>query len=82
MSFIASVIDAVPVISVITQIEALSWVNKDKDKEKSVRDFVADANILMLTDDIVNKCVAIRRRRKTKTPDAIIAATAIAHDLS
>lgn len=36
----------------------------------------------MLTTEVVNKCVAIRRSRKIKTPDAVIAATAIVHDLT
>jgi len=82
MSFISEVIDEVPNVSVITQIEALSWVNPDKDKEKTVRDFIQDANVLTLSVPIVSQCVALRRSRKIKTPDAIIAATAIVYDFT
>jgi len=46
-----------------------------------VREFVGDANVLYLTPEIVDRCVKIRRGRKIKTPDAIIAATAIVHNL-
>jgi len=37
MGFVTEVIDNKPIISVITQIEALSWITKDKSKEKIVK---------------------------------------------
>lgn len=77
MNFIAEIIDATPNISVITQIEALSWVNPDKQKERFLKEFISDSTILMLTPEIVTESIKIRRSRKIKTPDAIIAATAI-----
>jgi len=43
MDFIAEIIDQTPNISVITEIEALSWVNPDIRKEKIIREFVSDA---------------------------------------
>jgi predicted nucleic acid-binding protein len=81
MRMIADIIDAVPNISVITEIEALSWVHPDKKKERIVKEFIQEANILTITPSIVHQCVKIRRGIKIKTPDAIVAATAIAHDL-
>lgn len=80
MNFMEEVVDQIPIISVITQIEALSWVNYDKTKEQVLKNFVQDAIILSLTPEIVEQCVRIRRSKKMKTPDAIIAATAIAND--
>ncbi len=82
MDFITEIIDQIPNISIITKIEALSWINPDPGKEKIIREFVKEAAILNLTDDVVDQCVKIRRSRKIKTPDAIIAATAIAHGLT
>ena len=81
MDFIAEVIDQTPVISVITEIEALSWINPDKSKELIVKAFVQDATVLSLSPSVVNECVIIRRSRRIKTPDAIMAATAIVHKL-
>ena len=81
MVFISEIIDQTPVISVITEIEALSWISTDKEKEKIVREFISDSKVLNLNHDIVTQCVKIRRSRKIKTPDAIIAATAIFYDL-
>jgi predicted nucleic acid-binding protein len=81
LDFLGAIIDNVPNLSVITEIEALSWINADKKKEKILREFIEDSNILSITPLVVRKCVAIRRSKKIKTPDAIIAATAIVNNL-
>ena len=80
MNFMAEVLDQTPTISVITEIEALSWINPDKSKEQIVKSFIQDAAVLALTPAVVAQCVSIRRSRKIKTPDAIMAATAIVHN--
>jgi len=72
------VIDETPIISVISQIELLCW-KTDSIKEQQVKDFIADSNIRNITPSVVVCCANIRRSNKIKTPDAIIAATAIAH---
>ena len=82
MSFISDVINKIPNISVITEIEALSWIAPDKVYETIIKEFIKDANILPLTKNVVAECVQLRRSRKIKTPDAIIAATAIVYDLT
>jgi len=82
MDFIADVIDQIPNISVITEIEALSWINPDKSKEAIVKEFIQDASVFGLTHDVISECVKIRRSKKIKTPDATIAATAIVHRLT
>lgn len=79
IKFMDSLLDAIPNISVVTEIEALSWVNQDKKKESLIQSFVSDSNILPLTRAIVDQCIHLRRSRKIRTPDAIIAATAIVH---
>ena len=79
LQFMDSVIDAVPNLSVITQIELLCW-KTDASKELSVKDFITDSEVLDITLDVITHCVNIRRNKKIKTPDAIIAATALAHD--
>ncbi|MDZ7608798.1 MAG: type II toxin-antitoxin system VapC family toxin [Cyclobacteriaceae bacterium] len=73
-----SVIDAIPNISVITQIELLCW-KTDAGKEQMVKDFITDSNIHYIISEITAHTVDIRRNKKIKTPDAIIAATALAH---
>lgn len=82
MQFMSDVIDQIPNISVITEIEALSWITSDKNKELIVQEFIKDAAIISLSPAVVKQCVIIRRSCKIKTPDAIIAATAIVHNLT
>jgi hypothetical protein len=48
-------------------IEALSWISADKTKEVILQTFIADANILILTNDVVDQCVKIRRSKKIKS---------------
>jgi len=78
--FISNVIDQTPNISVITEIEALSWHASDEIYETIINEFIENANVLPLSKKVISKCVQIRRSKKIKTPDAIIAATAIVHD--
>jgi predicted nucleic acid-binding protein len=79
LQFMDSVIDAVPNLSVISQIELLCW-KTDLHTEQAVKGFIADSEVLDITPDVIMHCVNIRRNKKIKTPDAIIAATALAHD--
>jgi predicted nucleic acid-binding protein len=76
LRFMDAVMDAVPVLSVITQIELLCW-KTDLKKEQNIKDFIADSEIVEITPSIIEHCVKIRRNKKIKTPDAIIAATAL-----
>jgi predicted nucleic acid-binding protein len=73
------VIDAVPNFSVITQIELLCW-KTDSVTEQKVKDFINDSVILDITPDVIKHCVNIRRNKKVKTPDGIIAATALTYE--
>jgi len=82
MDFIADVVHQITNISVITEIEASSWMNPDKSKEAIVQEFIQDATVLGLTPDVISECVKIRRSKKIKTPYAIIAASAIVHSLT
>jgi len=82
MIFLANVIDEIPNISIITKIEALSWRSHIPQDEFFVKSFVQNSNIIALSDMIIDKCIEIRRNGKVKTPDAIIAATAIVYDLT
>lgn len=68
-------------ISVINQIELLSF-NGSKDEMKILTDFINISQILGLTEDVVTKTVELRKHHKIKLPDAIIAATALLHNLT
>lgn len=80
LDFIDEIIDDTPRLSVISQIELLSW-QTEKSVENKVREFITDSKIYTLEEDIVVECVELRRKHKMKTPDALIAATAIFYKL-
>lgn len=46
---------------------------------ENVKAFIADSVVLEIDPDVISQCVMIRKGKKIKTPDAIIAATALAH---
>ncbi|HEY2727845.1 MAG TPA: type II toxin-antitoxin system VapC family toxin [Parafilimonas sp.] len=78
--FISDIIDEIPNLSIISKIEILSY--KTSTEEYSIlSNFCNDAIIINLNDEIVNKTIALRINHKIKTPDAIIAATALTNDL-
>jgi hypothetical protein len=79
MTVMDTVIDSVPNISVITQIELLCW-ETDESNMQSVENFIGDSTILDISRDVILQCVNLRKSKKIKTPDAIIAATALAYN--
>ncbi len=66
-------------LSIITKIELLGWKTSAM-QERQIENFVNQANVINLTDAIVDTTIQIRRQRKIKLPDAVIAATAITYD--
>lgn len=81
MDFMNNVIDALPSVSVITKIEVLGFKTSDS-YSQFLENFMNDVTVLDLTTAIVNESINIRKNYKIKLPDAIIAATAIVHELT
>lgn len=70
-----------PQISVITRIELMSWIPPTVPAKVAVKDFVNSAEIFDLTETIIIETIRIRKKA-LKLPDAVIAATAIVHNLT
>ena len=64
-------------ISVITELELLSFSKIDSVAESVILRFFSDLAVVPLTDAIKQKTIAFRRATNRKLPDSIIAATAI-----
>ena len=77
-----TLIDFEPAISVISEIELLCWKTTDQKDVEVLHNFINDALVFELEDEIKLKTAEIRRSHKIKLPDAIIAATAIAYNLT
>ncbi len=54
-------------------------LEKDAATEQNVKSFIGDSMLLDITPAVIMQCVALRKGKKIKTPDAIIAATALTH---
>lgn len=74
-------IEYLPVLSIITEMELLCWNSIKQKDEKVIRQFLKHAYILEINKEIKLKAVEIRKNTKIKLPDAIIASTAIVYKL-
>jgi predicted nucleic acid-binding protein len=68
-------------ISIITEIELLSIPFRDAEHEFLLRDFIRTCVVIPIGGDVKEMSAQIRKKWKTKLPDAIIAASAIVHEL-
>jgi len=76
LKFLADIVNEDFTILFITYIEFLGY----KEATKASEDFIALANVLQINKNIIDTCIALRKIKRIKTPDAIIAATALAYD--
>lgn len=70
-------------MSVITRIELLSWRTSSRVLDNDIRQFIEESEVIDLTELIILQTVRLRRQYKSvRLPDAIIAATAMVHNLT
>ena len=69
-------------VSVITEMELLSFGKLTDDEETDIRCFLGRCRSLGISDAVKNRTIALRKEFGIKLPDAIIAATAAEHDIS
>jgi predicted nucleic acid-binding protein len=80
MKALSAIVDQIPNISVISQIEILRF-NDSPENEAILNNFVAKSVIHSLSPSVVLRTIALCKQSKIKLPDAIIAATALVEDL-
>ena len=69
-------------VSIITKIEFLGWKGHTPEGFEKSKEFISFANVIPLTDEIGDVAIELRRRVSIKLPDAVIAATALVHNLT
>ena len=79
--FMNAVINDMPAVSIISKIEVLGF-NAPADELKLLEYFFTDVLVLEMNNQIIEQTILLRRNTKMKTPDAIIAATALVYDLT
>ena len=69
-------------VSMVSYIEAFGYHGLTADEERQLAEFFRAGQILPLSDAVAQQAIALRRRRRIGLADAIIAATAITHNLT
>lgn len=67
-------------ISIITYMEILGYQFNDSTEEQFIKDLISIFEIVFIDQKIADLTVGIRKKKRIKLPDAIIAATAISKD--
>jgi predicted nucleic acid-binding protein len=75
---LTTIIDTLPQISIINKIELLSFSHVPK----QIITFTDAAHVFALDEPVIAKTIELRKKYRIKLPDAIIAATAIVHELT
>ncbi len=64
-------------VSIISEIELLGFKGLSQSDKKKINLFLSECTIVPLNTEVKDICIAIKQKDKSKTPDAIIAATAL-----
>lgn len=65
-------------LSVISELELLSWPGIDSEGEKRIAMFIDRVSLVTITPEVRDTVIRVRRSNKLPLPDAIVVATAIA----
>ncbi len=68
-------------ISVITEMELLSFHGLSDEQEQWLRRFVNSIGLIDITSNIKNRAIELRKQHRLELPDAIIAASTIENNL-
>jgi predicted nucleic acid-binding protein len=79
LKILDSIFDEALRFSVITKIEVLGFKGIPEEEYK-MTEFINYAEIINLDEAVVNKTIELKKLIKIKTPDAIIASTALVYD--
>ena len=64
-------------ISVISEMETLGYPDLSEDEERAIRGFAASVRVVQLDLPVQEAAIRLRRERRLRLPDAIIAASAL-----
>jgi predicted nucleic acid-binding protein len=69
-------------VSIITEIELLSFKNLTNEDETSINELLPESSIINISKTIKEKTIRLRKDKNVKLPDAVICATAMANNLT
>jgi toxin FitB len=68
-----------PAISVISRVEVLGYHRLRDEERVALEDLFASAELLPVSEAVIEFAIALRQRRKMSLGDSIVAGTALAH---
>ena len=71
-----------PAVSAISYVEVLGYHQLTESDEQDFMDFFDTAQILPVSQAVLNQAVKLRQQRKMSLGDSLIAATAVVNDLT
>src|SRR5450432_1949819 len=71
-----------PAVSAISFVEVLGYHRLSEKERQHFEEFFAAARILRVSDAVIEQATALRQIRKINLGDALIAATALVHELT
>lgn len=69
-------------VSIITEMELLSFKNLTKEDEAAIKELLPESGIINIDKAIKDKTIQVRKKKSIKLPDAVICATALVNDLT
>ena len=69
-------------ISIISRIEFLGWHEYDEKQYQKALLFAEGANVIPLTGRIAQEAIELKRKKRIKLPDAVIAATCLVNNFT
>lgn len=71
-----------PAVSAVSYVEVLGYHKLMEAEREYLELFFAAADVLAISGDVLERAVVLRQERKMTLGDALIAGTALAHDLT
>jgi predicted nucleic acid-binding protein len=71
-----------PVVSAITLVEVLSYHKLKADEKTTLDNLFAELSVIYPSIEVFQKAIELRQQRNASVGDALIAATAMVHDLT
>ena len=74
--------DHAPAVSAVSYVEVLGYHQLDDEERQYLEEFFRLAQVLPLSQAVLDQAVALRQRRKMSLGDALVAGTALVHSLT
>jgi len=74
--------DHAPTVSAVSYVEVLGYHQLDDEERQYLEEFFRLAQVLPLSQAVLDQAVALRQQRKMSLGDALVAGTALVHGLT